>query len=64
MKFNVHKWDGKSWVYVATATAANEQVAARMVAQRFNISGRFAAYPHINNPTSQATSNTIYTMVG
>lgn len=63
MKFNVHKWNGKSWEYVATATADNEQMAAKMVAQRFNLKGRFASYPHIDNPSGEVTSKTIYTMV-
>lgn len=64
MKFNVHHWNGKEWSYVATATANDEQEAAKMIASRFTLKGRFASYPHVDNYTGQTTSKSIYTVVG
>jgi len=63
MKFNVHKWNGKDWEYVATATAENEQIAAQMVSQRFGLKGRFASYPHADSYVGQKTSNSVFTVI-
>lgn len=63
MKFNVERWNGKSWEYVATVKANNEQDAAKAVASRFNLKGRFASYSHIDTVIGKATSSSIYTII-
>jgi len=63
MKFNVSHWTGKEWKYVATAQAINEQEAARMIASRFTLKGRFASYPHMDDYAGQVTSKTPFTEV-
>lgn len=63
MRFNVYKWNGRGWEYVATVRADNEQMAANMVAREFNLKGRFASYPHIDTYRDQVTSNSIYTVI-
>lgn len=63
LKFNVHRWNGKDWEYVATAQSENEQSAAKAVAHKFNLSGRFASYPHIDTYQGQVTSRTNFTVI-
>lgn len=63
MKFNVERWNGKVWEYVATVSASNEQEAAKAIAQRFNLTGRFASYPHIDSHIGQVTSKSLYTNI-
>lgn len=48
MKFNVFHWNGREWIYIATAPAPSEIKAAQMIASRFALKGRFASYPHLD----------------
>lgn len=64
LKFNVHKWNGSQWEYIDTARANNEQSAALKIAKKRGMSGRFAAYPHIDNEPGMVTSNTPFTVIG
>lgn len=63
MKFNIHHWNGQGWIYIATAMASDEQEAAKMIASRFTLKGRFAAYPHIDTYNGQVTSKSSYTVI-
>lgn len=63
MKYNVHRWTGKDWEYVATVSAQNEQEAAKAIAQRFNLTGKFASYLHIDTDPSKCNSTSIFTVV-
>lgn len=63
MKFNVHYWTCNDWRYIATVVAPNEQDAAKTVAKRFSLNGRFASYPHIDCYDGQMTSDTALTEI-
>ncbi len=50
LKWNVHVWDGKNWVYLFTARADSAQDACLTGASRNGTRKKYQAWPHIENP--------------
>ena len=63
MRFNVYQWTSKEWNYLATVRATNETEAVSIIAFRYGLKGKFAAYPHIDNYNGQVTAKTPFVEV-
>ena len=49
LKWNVHVWNGKEWVYLNTVKVESSEKACAVVASRHGTWLKYQAWPHIDN---------------